>query len=83
MRAVRKPKIIVSGFEGFGGRSINASAELAKAMAAEFSQYELTFVQVPVIWGAPMEADRSKLRDFPRGYSAMLGARFDHGKALL
>jgi len=51
-----KQKIVVSGFDGFGGRSINASAELAKAIKEEFPQLDITFVQVPVVWGAPMRS---------------------------
>ncbi|MEM7697135.1 MAG: hypothetical protein AAF236_01880 [Verrucomicrobiota bacterium] len=45
--------IIVSGFEPFGGRNVNASYETAKAIAAAHPDRELTLLEVPVIWGAP------------------------------
>lgn len=48
-----KPKIIVSGFQNFGGRSINASSELAKSITDAFPHLNITFIQVPVVWGAP------------------------------
>ncbi len=51
-----KPKIIVSGFEEFAGRSINASSELAKAISEDFPDANLTYLKVPVVWGAPQEA---------------------------
>jgi pyrrolidone-carboxylate peptidase len=51
-----RPKIVVSGFEQFGGRSVNASSELAQAIVKSFPQWDLKFVQVPVVWGAPREA---------------------------
>jgi pyroglutamyl-peptidase len=54
--AAAKGKIIVSGFEGFAGRSINASSEIAQAIVKEFPQLDITFVQVPVVWGAPKQA---------------------------
>lgn len=53
---VSKPKIVVSGFDPFGGRSINASSEIARAIVQGFPQWDITFVQVPVIWGAPKKA---------------------------
>jgi pyroglutamyl-peptidase len=54
--AAAKGKIIVSGFEGFAGRSNNASSEIAQAIVREFPQLDITFVQVPVVWGAPKQA---------------------------
>jgi pyrrolidone-carboxylate peptidase len=54
--AAPRPKIIVSGFEQFAGRSVNASSELAQAIVKSFPQWDLTFIQVPVVWGAPKEA---------------------------
>jgi pyrrolidone-carboxylate peptidase len=54
--AAPRPKIVVSGFEQFGGRSVNASSELAQAIVKTFPQWDLTFIQVPVVWGAPKEA---------------------------
>jgi pyroglutamyl-peptidase len=54
--AAAKPKIVVSGFEQFGGRSINASSEIAQAIVKAFPQLDITFVKVPVVWGAPKQA---------------------------
>jgi pyroglutamyl-peptidase len=51
-----KTKIIVSGFDGFAGRSVNASSEFAKAIRHDFPGSDITFLQVPVVWGAPEEA---------------------------
>ena len=51
-----KPKIVVSGFEQFAGRSINASSEIAQAIVKAFPQWDITFVHVPVLWGAPKQA---------------------------
>jgi pyroglutamyl-peptidase len=50
-----KPKIVVSGFEQFAGRSINASSEIAQAIVKAFLQWDVTFVPVPVVWGAPKQ----------------------------
>ena len=52
----RRQKIIVSGFEKFAGRPINASSELAEAIAHAFPNFDITFVLVPVVWGAPEKA---------------------------
>jgi pyroglutamyl-peptidase len=51
-----KPKIIVSGFEQFAGRSINASSVLAKDISEDFPDSDITYLKVPVVWGAPEEA---------------------------
>lgn len=47
--------ILVSGFEAFGGRSENASWVLAQEIGKAFPQ-EVRTLQVPVIWGAPLES---------------------------
>ncbi len=50
------PPYVVSGFEPFGGRTVNGSFVLAKAIAAAHPGFKA--VEVPVTWGAPMEAWR-------------------------
>ncbi len=51
--AAPPPDILVSGFEAFGGRTENASWKLAEEIAKAFPQ-EVRTLQVPVIWGAPL-----------------------------
>ncbi len=46
-------KIVVSGFEPFGGRHVNASAKLAEMIAAKAASPAVTAVTVPVVWGVP------------------------------
>ena len=48
-----QPGIVVSGFEPFGGRKVNASEELARALAKE--RPGCRAVILPVVWGAPMK----------------------------
>jgi len=48
--------VVVSGFGPFGGREINASSELAKAIKAAFPQHDIDLQIIPVEWGAPGEA---------------------------
>ena len=50
-----QPDIVVSGFEPFGGRDRNASWTLAEAIAKAFPQ-EVRALQIPVVWGAPLNA---------------------------
>lgn len=47
-------RIIVSGFEPFGGRSKNASWTLAQEIKKAFPVVENR--QIPVVWGAPLKA---------------------------
>ncbi|MCB1210173.1 MAG: hypothetical protein KDK97_12635, partial [Verrucomicrobiales bacterium] len=56
-------RFILSGFEPFGGRKVNASYQVAKAIAAANPGRDLTLVEVPVVWGAPekaLAAEKSK-----------------------
>lgn len=53
--AAPPPEIMVSGFEAFGGRTQNASWVLAEEITRAFPQ-EVRSLQVPVIWGAPLES---------------------------
>lgn len=47
--------VLVSGFEAFGGRSENASWVLAQEIGKAFPN-EVRTLQIPVIWGAPLES---------------------------
>jgi pyroglutamyl-peptidase len=50
-----QPDIVVSGFEPFGSRDRNASWTLAGEIAKAFPQ-EVRALQIPVVWGAPLNA---------------------------
>ncbi len=50
-------RVVVSGFEPFGGRTLNASWVLAGEIKKQNPGVKL--VQVPVVWGAPLKAIRS------------------------
>ena len=43
-----RPRIVVSGFEPFGGRAMNASSLLAEAIQTAFPQYDITYLKIPV-----------------------------------
>lgn len=51
--SVIRGRIIVSGFEPFGGRKKNASYQLAQRVAKANAGLDITPLEVPVIWGAP------------------------------
>ncbi len=53
--AKRTGTCIVSGFAPFGGRDTNGSFVLARSVAAAHPSV-FTAVEVPVVWGAPLEA---------------------------
>ena len=53
--AAPAPDILVSGFEAFGGRSQNASWELAQEIGKAFP-HEVRTLEIPVVWGAPLES---------------------------
>ena len=46
-------RIVVSGFEPFGGRKVNASFQVARRVAELNSDRNITLLEVPVVWGAP------------------------------
>lgn len=48
------PPVVVSGFEPFGGRNVNASWLLAQAIGKAHPKWVRTR-QVPVVWGAPLK----------------------------
>ena len=50
-------RVVVSGFEPFGGRALNASWMVAEEIKKQ--NPDVTLVQVPVVWGAPLKAIRS------------------------
>lgn len=68
------PRLVVSGFEPFGGRDVNASYVLAQAI--EKSHPPFKAVQVPVIWGAPLEAWKA------HGASAQFWLAFGEGTSV-
>jgi pyroglutamyl-peptidase len=50
-----RERIVVSGFGPFGGRTINASFQLAKRVQAAHTKRDITLLEVPVVWGAPQK----------------------------
>lgn len=48
-------KLLITGFEPFGGESINPSWEIVKALPDVVGDYELTKLCVPVVFGSAAE----------------------------
>ena len=56
-------KQLITGFEAFGGESINPSWEAVKALADRIGEYDLVKMQIPTVFGEAAqrvmeEADR-------------------------
>lgn len=56
-------KLLITGFEAFGGESINPSWEAVKALADRIGEYDLVKMQIPTVFGEAAqrvmeEADR-------------------------
>jgi pyroglutamyl-peptidase len=49
----RFPSIIVSGFETYTEREVNAAQVVGRAMAA--ADPAIAYVEIPVVWGKPMD----------------------------
>lgn len=62
------PPVVVSGFEPFGGRGVNASWVLAEAIGKTHPKRVRT-LQVPVVWGAPLKTIEAT-KPLPRAWIA-------------
>jgi pyroglutamyl-peptidase len=51
--APRPGRIVISGFEPFGGRKFNASFKVARRVAELNADRNITLLEIPVVWGAP------------------------------
>lgn len=49
-------KVLVSAFEPFGGRKVNASWELARSLPARVGRHSVRVVSLPVVYGASWPA---------------------------
>ncbi len=48
-------KLLITGFEPFGGETINPSWEAVARLPSEINQYSLTKLQIPVVFGEAAE----------------------------
>lgn len=57
-------KVLLSGFEPFGGEQVNPSLELVKRLAVEeWDGVEVHVVQLPVVFGEAIEKMRAKVEE--------------------
>ncbi len=55
-RVTRMKKLLITGFDPFGGQSVNPSWEAVKLLPDRIGIYELTKLQIPTVFGKAAEA---------------------------
>ncbi|MBR5021332.1 MAG: pyroglutamyl-peptidase I, partial [Oscillospiraceae bacterium] len=48
-------KLLITGFDPFGGESVNPSWEAVRQLPDRIGQYELTKMQIPTVFGKAFE----------------------------
>lgn len=56
-------KLLITGFDPFGGEKINPAWEAVKLLPEQIGGYELTKLQIPTVFGAAAEAVISKAEE--------------------
>ncbi|TPW17449.1 MAG: pyroglutamyl-peptidase, partial [Elusimicrobia bacterium] len=73
-------RVLVSGFEPFGGRKVNASWELARRLPTRVGRHEVRAVSLPVVYGRSWPALGRAVAEFRPDAVVALGEA--PGKAL-
>lgn len=58
-----KKKLLITGFEPFGGEKINPSWEAVKRLSDEIGDFELIKLQIPTLFGGAAEAVLEKAKE--------------------
>jgi pyroglutamyl-peptidase len=66
-------KVLVSAFEPFGGRTVNASWELARRLPARLGRHSVRAVRLPVVYGASWPALGRAVAEFKPDAVVALG----------
>jgi len=56
-------KLLISGFDPFGGEKINPSFEAVKLLPDVICEYELTKIELPTVFGRSAEIMSAKIEE--------------------
>ena len=56
-------KLLITGFDPFGGESVNPSWEAVRRLAAQIGKYELTKLQIPTVFGEAFQKVQAAMQE--------------------
>lgn len=56
-------KLLITGFDPFGGESVNPSWEAVRRLAARIGKYELTKLQIPTVFGEAFQSVQAAMQE--------------------